>query len=47
VIKKVNEADPHHGEMWCKEAKKVENWRLKPDQIVVKAVQELRNEFNE
>jgi hypothetical protein len=27
VIDKFTEADPHHGEAWSKEIKKVDNWR--------------------
>ena len=27
TVKRFLEADPRHGEMWIREAKKVENWR--------------------
>ena len=28
VIEGFEEADPHHGDLWTQEAKKVENWRM-------------------
>eukprot|EP00350_Pseudokeronopsis_sp_OXSARD2_P001530 CAMPEP_0170567814 /NCGR_PEP_ID=MMETSP0211-20121228/80726_1 /TAXON_ID=311385 /ORGANISM="Pseudokeronopsis sp., Strain OXSARD2" /LENGTH=113 /DNA_ID=CAMNT_0010889387 /DNA_START=2359 /DNA_END=2696 /DNA_ORIENTATION=- len=35
-LKKIEEADPKHGELWCEESKKVENWSLTCQQIVQK-----------
>lgn len=33
-LEKFKEAEPHHGELWNKEAKKVENWRKDPCEIL-------------
>ena len=30
-------AEPHHGEIWAREAKKVENWRKDPVEVLKKA----------
>lgn len=42
VIQEFKEADPHHGEMWAKECKKVENWRKNPIEILKKVAGQIK-----
>ena len=46
IVKKCVEADPHHGRLWISISKKVENWRLKPDQILKIGADMIDQEFN-
>ena len=32
-MRETREADPRHGELWTAQAKRVENWRKKADEI--------------
>lgn len=34
-------AEPKHGEFWCKYSKDIKNWRLRTDQILVEAAKDL------
>lgn len=34
VLQEFLEADPHHGEAWTREVKKVENWRRDPTKLL-------------
>lgn len=42
VKSKCAQAEPRHGEEWCKVSKAVENWRLKSDEILVKCADSLQ-----
>jgi len=46
ILKRVKEAEPHHGRLWISVSKKVENWRLKSDEILLKAVEHIEGEFD-
>lgn len=37
VFKKCKDAQPTHGELWCSISKVVENWKKKPEEILLKA----------
>lgn len=41
VKERCTAAEPHHGEIWCSVSKNIENWRLKTEQILVKAANEI------
>ena len=45
ILKRCKEADPHHGRLWISVSKRVENWRLSPEEIVLKAVDLVGKEF--
>ena len=45
ILRRCKEADPHHGRLWISVSKKVENWRLSPEEILLKAVGQIGNEF--
>lgn len=47
LLRRSNDADPHHGRLWIKYTKRVENWKLKPAQIILLAVADVENEFDE
>lgn len=34
-------AEPHHGEIWCKASKNIENWCLATEQILLLIVKDL------
>lgn len=36
------QAEPRHGEEWCKISKKVSNWKMKPEQILIECVSHLQ-----
>jgi hypothetical protein len=41
VIENFLDADPHHGELWTKEVKRVENWRKNPVELLKKVAKNL------
>uniref|UniRef100_A0A0A9VZK8 Pre-mRNA-processing factor 6 n=1 Tax=Lygus hesperus TaxID=30085 RepID=A0A0A9VZK8_LYGHE len=41
VKKRCISAEPHHGEMWCAVSKKIENWRLNIEQILLLVAKDL------
>lgn len=46
VIQRCKEADPHHGRLWISISKKVENWRLTTEEIILKGVEAIGYEFD-
>jgi hypothetical protein len=36
------EADPHHGDLWAAEVKKVENWRLNSVDLLKKVALQIK-----
>jgi len=46
VLKKCTEADPHHGELWTRVSKAVENHSMKPEAIVKMIAQETTDLFD-
>lgn len=42
VIDEFIEADPHHGELWTREVKKVENWRRDKVEVIKKVVRDIK-----
>lgn len=41
VMKRCMQAEPHHGERWCKVSKDIKNWKKKTEEIVVMVAGEL------
>ncbi|KAF6200949.1 hypothetical protein GE061_005396 [Apolygus lucorum] len=41
VKKRCISAEPHHGEMWCAVSKKIDNWRLNIEQILLLVAKDL------
>lgn len=41
VIREFKETDPHHGELWAREIKKVENWRKDKGEVLKKVAKEI------
>ncbi|KAG1674074.1 Pre-mRNA-processing factor 6 [Nymphon striatum] len=41
VLKRCVNAEPHHGENWCKISKDIKNWRKKSEEILVLCAQQL------
>ena len=42
MLAEFREADPHHGEMWAKEAKRVDNWRQNPEELLKKITKSIK-----
>lgn len=42
VIAKFEEAEPRHGDMWTREVKKVENWRVDKVELLKKVAKSIR-----
>jgi len=45
ILRRCKEADPHHGRLWISISKRVENWRLSTEEILLKAVDQIGMEF--
>ena len=46
VLQRCKEADPHHGRLWISISKRVENWRLPVEEIVLQGAKSIGNEFD-
>jgi pre-mRNA-processing factor 6 len=42
VLVEFREADPRHGELWAREAKRPENWRRKPEDVLRKVALQIK-----
>lgn len=46
IVRNCNAADPHHGRLWVSISKQVDNWRLKPEQIMNIGASKIEHEFS-
>ncbi|XP_035659533.1 pre-mRNA-processing factor 6-like [Branchiostoma floridae] len=45
VKKRCNQAEPHHGELWCELSKDIKNWRTKTDELLPMVANNIKNMF--